>query len=86
MQKIEIHAKRHILIDNARSGLAVTQDQRGTILYTVESKFSGTTYKEHSLPHSRYSLCIDNPASGCAGRSDFERDLISLIKSPDFLL
>lgn len=85
-QIIEIYENGHINVSGKRTGLAVTQDVRGTIVYTVESKFSGTVYKEHPMPHARYSLEHDKPASGRAGREDFKRDLLALMSADDFSL
>lgn len=70
---ITIDTKSRILIDNKQTGLAVTQTATGTIVYTPEG--SNVSYKEHKMPHERYSLAHDKPASGVPGRSQFEIDL-----------
>lgn len=81
-----INSNGRISLNGNQTGLAVMQDARGTVVYTVESKSSGTSYKEHVMPHSRYSLAHNTPASGAAGRDDFERDLIALMSSNRFAL
>lgn len=81
-----INSNGSISLSGNQTGLAVTQDARGTIVYTVESKFSGVSYKEHDMPHSRYSLAHNAPTSGVAGRDDFERDLLDLIGKDGFAL
>ena len=72
------------------TGLGVTQSKKGTVVYTIETynRFTneGRKYKIHPMPQIRYSLAHDNPASGAAGRADFEQDLAALIASPDFEL
>jgi hypothetical protein len=46
---------------------------------TPESVLNNQAYKEHPMPHKRYSLVHDAPASGVAGRSQFEADVSALI-------
>lgn len=74
---LTIDTTNRILIDNKQTGLAVTQNAAGTIVYTPES--SNVSYKEHKMPHDRYSLSHDKPASGVPGRSQFETDLKKVI-------
>ena len=80
-----------ISINGQFTGLGVTQAKEGTVVYTVETynrftNLDGAKYKTHQMPQVRYSLAHDKPASGAAGRADFERDLLALIASPDFEL
>lgn len=70
---ITIDSANRIAIDNIQTGLAVTQNANGTIVYTPEG--IATRYKEHKMPHQRYSLAHDNPASGVPGRTQFELDV-----------
>lgn len=49
-----------------------------TLVYTPEN-LTGGTYKEHVMPHERYSLAHPNPASGVAGVLQFEADIRNLI-------
>lgn len=74
---ITIDSANRISIDNIQTGLAVTQDGDGTIVYTPEGVIS--RYKEHKMPHTRYSLSHDRPFSGVAGKSQFENDIKKLI-------
>jgi hypothetical protein len=83
----EIYENGHI----AKTGLGVRQTAKGTVVYTLETynRFSnpnGAKYKEHEMPHKRYSLAHDAPASGKPGRSDFERDFLALLDSEGFKL
>lgn len=73
------------------TGLGVSQTKDGTVVYTREKRNLYTSkierhYKEHAMPHQRYSLAHDNPASGVAGRAQFEADITTLMASPDFEL
>lgn len=72
-----IDSANRIAIDNIQTGLAVTQNAIGTVVYTPEGVSS--RYKEHKMPHVRYSLSHDKPASGVAGKSQFETDIKELI-------
>jgi len=74
---ITIDTANRISIDNVQTGLAVTQSANGTVVYTPEC--IGSHYKEHTMPHARYSLTHDKPASGVAGKSQFESDIKELI-------
>lgn len=69
---IQIDTTNRIVIDGNRTPLAVTQTGDGTVVYTPESRLSGQAYVEHKMPHRRYSLAHDAPASGIAGRAEFE--------------
>jgi hypothetical protein len=76
---IAIDTANRIHLDGQPTGLAVTQRRDGTVVYTPEG-FS-TAYREHRMPHARYSLAHDAPASGAAGRAQFEADLRALLAS-----
>lgn len=78
---ITIDLANRIEIDNIQTGLAVTQKASGTVVYTPEGISS--RYKEHKMPHSRYSLAHDSPASGVAGRAQFEIDIKELLERID---
>jgi len=74
---ITIDSANRIAINNIQTGLAVTQNANGTVVYTPEGISS--RYKEHKMPHARYSLAHNNPASKVAGRSQFEIDIKELL-------
>jgi hypothetical protein len=88
---IQIDTSNKIILDGRPTGLAVTQNGRGTIVYTPESQISGTRYQEHTMPHARYSLAHDNPRPAhaspevadkyppSAGRAQFEADIRALL-------
>lgn len=76
---IAIDTTDRIILDGSNTGLAVTQTSKGTVVFTPESRLSKQAYKEHAMPHKRYSLAHDAPASGAAGRSQFEADIRALI-------
>lgn len=78
---VTIHANGDISTRGISTGLAVSQRRDGTVVYTKESQFSGTVYQEHKMPHQRYSLALDRPASGAAGRAQFIADIQALIDS-----
>lgn len=81
---IQIDTSDRILLDGKQTGLAVTQNGRGTIVYTPESPISGTRYQEHTMPHVRYSLTHDNPALtnvSRPGRAQFEADIRALLNA-----
>lgn len=75
---ITIDPANRIAIDNNQTGLAVTQNASGTVVYTPEC--ISTHYKEYKMPHVRYSLSHDKPASGAAGKTQFENDIRDLVK------
>lgn len=77
---IKIDTTNRISINGQPTGLAVVQRAAGTVVYTPESRASGIEYKEHPMPHTRYSLAHDTPASGAAGRSQFEADILALLE------
>lgn len=78
---ITIDSANRIAIDNIQTGLAVTQNASGTVVYTPEGISS--RYKVHKMPHARYSLSHEKPASGAAGKSQFEIDIKELLERMD---
>lgn len=77
---LQIHSDNSIALDGKQTELRVTQRQSGTVVY---SSVSGN-YAEHPMPHPRYSLAHDKPASGAAGRSQFEADIRALLATLGF--
>lgn len=75
----QITATGRIMIDYADVGLSVVQTREGTVVYTPESKITGQKYLEHKMPHKRYSLAWDEPASGNPGSAQFEADVRQLL-------
>lgn len=78
---LTIYDNGDISVSGRATGLAVGQRADRTIVYTKESPFTKAKYKEHVMPHKRYSLAHDAPASGVAGRAQFEVDVLALIES-----
>ena len=76
---ITIDTTNRIVLNGTRTNLAVAQKGEGTVVYTPESLLSKQAYKEHPMPHKRYSLAHDEPASGVAGRAQFEADIRALV-------
>lgn len=76
---LQITTNDEILLDGQRTGLGLTQRQNGTVIYTRECKLSGIAYREHVMPHLRYSAVHPAPASGAAGVSQLESDLRALL-------
>ncbi len=74
----KIDATNRIIIDDQITGLAVIQRRNKTVVYTPESQT--TRYAEHKMPADRYSLTHAAPASGAAGRDQFEADVRALLK------
>lgn len=61
----------------------IGRDDKGMMRYedrVVQVNHSGTKYKEHQMPHARYSLSHDKPASGVAGKVQFETDIRELME------
>lgn len=87
---MQVAENGRISINGEFTGLGVTQSKEGTVVYTVEThnRFTneGRKYKVHLMPHVRYSLAHEHPASGAAGRAQFEADIAALMASPDFEL
>ena len=59
-------------------GLFVTQRREGTVVYSAGH--GGLNYREHKMPHARYSLLVEGTAfSGNPGLTQFEADIRSLL-------
>lgn len=76
---IQIDTANRIILDGQQTGLALVQRASGTVIYTPESKSSGTAYREHKMPEARYSTAHDAPASGAAGRATLEAHIRFLL-------
>lgn len=74
---LTIDTSNRISIDGQATGLAVTQRRDGTVVYTPEG--TSRPYAEHKMPHARYSTAHEKPASGAAGRIQFEEDIRALL-------
>lgn len=68
-----------LILDGRDTGLKLTQRREGTVVYTPENRLRGQAYREHKMPHARYSTAHDAPASGAAGRAQLEADLRALL-------
>lgn len=75
---IQIDTSNRIRIDGRDTGLALTQRASGTVIYTPEGRTGA--YREHKMPHARYSTAHDAPASGAAGRAQLEIDVRALLQ------
>ena len=77
---IELNNQRVELADEQgqKYGLYVTQRREGTVVYSA-SFTGGLGYKEHKMPHARYSLTHEAPHSGAAGLRQFEADIRTLL-------
>lgn len=75
---IKITSSNGIELDGKPINLSVTQAREGTIVYRPENRISGVLYVEYKMPHQRYSLAHDRPASGNPGRAQFENDIRAL--------
>jgi len=92
---ITINTDNTIEIDGQQTGLRVTQRRGGTVVYSTSH--GGHDYKEHPMPHARYSLAHDAPRPlhatpelaakfpPSAGRNQFEADVRTLLASADYL-
>ena len=74
---IEIYSNGHIHLDDEDTGMGVTQRASGTVVFVRDG--AGRSYREIEMPHSRYSLAHDKPASGNPGRQQFEQDLRRIV-------
>lgn len=72
---IQINTHNQILIDGKRTGLSVKQLAHGTVV----THYYGSEVFTVPMPYSRYSLAHDAPATGIAGLSQFERDVLSYV-------
>ncbi len=78
---IQIDTANRIILDGQQTGLALVQRASGTVIYTPESRATGTAYREHTMPEPRYSTAHDAPASGAAGRATLEAHIRTLLAS-----
>lgn len=72
---IKITSSNGIELDGKPINLSVIQAKEGTIVYRPENRISGVLYFKYKMPHQRYSLVHDEPASGNPGRVQFENDI-----------
>lgn len=72
---ITLYTNGFLSLDGADTGLGVSQQQFGTVVFKREKLDGSQKYEVVPMPHQRYSLAFDNPASGAAGRTQFEEDL-----------
>lgn len=66
---IHIDTANRIILDGQQTGLALVQRASGTVIYTPESRATGTAYREHKMPAPRYSTAHDSPASHTSRRA-----------------
>ena len=76
---LAVDSTNRIQINGRDVGLSVCQESHATVVYRPENLLRGVAYKVFDMPHLRYSLSADKPASGVPGRIEFERDVRSLI-------
>lgn len=76
---LQIDTTGEILLDGKRTSLGLTQRQNGTVIYTRENLIKGLHYREHAMPHERYSTVHAAPASGAAGIHTLEADIRALL-------
>jgi hypothetical protein len=76
---LSVNTANHIEIDGSDTGLGYLQRESGTVVFTRQER--GENYQEHAMPHARYSLAHDKPASGAAGRTQFETGIKALLKT-----
>lgn len=81
---MRIYTDNTIEIDGVKTRLKVTQTGQGTVVYTperfdFEKNVWAEGYKEHPMPHKRYSLAHPAPSSGAAGCLQFEADIKALL-------
>ena len=68
-----IYTNGAIELDGQATGLHVRQKETGTVVYP--SGYVGSGAVRVRMPHERYSLAHDAPASSVPGRAQFEQDL-----------
>lgn len=76
---LQITTNNALLLNGKSIGLSLVQRREGTVVYTPDSRLSGRSYREHKMPHRRYSTMHDAPASGAAGLVQLESDLRELM-------
>lgn len=81
-----IDTSGHIKIDGTDTGLGVSQQRKGTVLYRrdIPAGWRGIgspkqDYEEVPLPHDRYSLSHPTPPDGHPGLTQFEIDVRRLL-------
>jgi len=72
---LQIDNTNRVLLDGQPTGFSVIQTAEKTKVYS----WSSGEPLEIDMPLVRYSLSCNKPASGVAGLSDFEKDLIKWI-------
>ena len=90
MSKITISTSGRISVGSADTGYGVKQTTRGTVVYVTDlgpvararGAFDGVKAgrKAITLPHNRYSLAHDAPASGVPGAAQFEADFLAALE------
>ena len=91
MSKITISTSGRISVGSTDTGYGVKQTAQGTVVYVTDlglvararGAFDGVKggRKAITLPHQRYSLAHDGPASGVPGRKQFEEDFLAALRS-----
>lgn len=76
---LQISTTNEIIIDGKWTGLRVKQARDGTVVYTPE--FESRKYREHKMPHVRYSTAHPAPSSGVPGCDQFESDIRRLLET-----
>jgi hypothetical protein len=82
-----IYDNGYISLDGVDTRISVAQAREGTrVFYREIPDFVNPMqvkrkYEEIVMPHPRYSLAHDAPASGVAGRAQFEADLRNFLKT-----
>lgn len=77
---LRIATNNALILDGKPTGLALAQCLGGSVVYTPESRLYGRAYREHKMPHVRYSTAHDaSPGFGVAGRTKLEADLRELL-------
>lgn len=73
---ITISSGGQISIGSTLTGYGVKQAKSGTVVYVTDD---GRRLERQAitLPHARYALSCDAPASGNPGYRDFERDFLA---------
>lgn len=72
---VTIYTNGNISIDGRMAGLSVSQTSAGT---RVIKTLDGSPVK---MPCNVYSLAGDTPASGVAGRAQFDADILALMNA-----
>lgn len=72
---LQINTRNEIILDGQNTRITVKQTADGTLV----RYYYGSEVFTYDMPHKTYSLACDNPASGIAGRAQFERDIKQII-------